>query len=100
MTLRGSEILDAHLRGMMDGFASSLVTYAGQTTRGLLDDEEDLTDSGEGLVRNRRKVLLLRVASLSAAPTLDATLTVDGTAYKVRTVLLQGDGLHWRVELA
>lgn len=100
MTLRGSSLLDAHLQGMMDGFASSEVKYAGQTTRGLLDTEDTITDSAEGLVHNRQRVLTLRVASLSAAPALDDAITIDGTAFKVRTVELQGDGLHWRILVA
>lgn len=100
MTLRGSDLMQAHLRAMLDGFASSEVKVGGQTTRGLFDDEEDLTDSPEGLVRNRRRVLTLQVSSLSDAPTRDSTITVDGTAYTVRSVELQGDGLHWRVVVA
>lgn len=100
MTLRGSALLDAHLKGMMDGFASSEVKYAGQTTRGLLDDEETLTDSPEGIVRNRQRVLTVRAASLNAAPTRDATITVDGAAFTVRSVEPQGDGLHWRILVA
>lgn len=100
MTLTGSAILQAHLAAMTSGFASSEVKYAGQTTRGLLDDEEDLTDSPEGIQRHRRRVLILPVASLTAAPTRDATVQVDGTDFLVRSVELQGDGLHWRIVVA
>lgn len=100
MTLRGAALLDAHLAGMMAGFASSEVVVEGQTVRGLLDDEETLTESAEGIVRTRQRVLWLRVASLAEAPARDATVRIDGTTYRIRSVEVQGDGLHWRILVA
>lgn len=100
MSVTGADLLAAHLAAMAQGFGSSEVAYDGQTTRGLLDDEESLTDTPEGIRRNRERVLTLPVASLTARPTADSTIRIDGTSYKVRAVELQGDGLHWRILVA
>lgn len=68
----------------------STVVYAGTTTKGLFDSAEvpDADGAGDVLVGVTR----LRIKTGSIAPTVDATLTVDGASYKVRDSRLLHDG--------
>jgi hypothetical protein len=88
MSLTGSDILEAHLLMMCTGFLSSEVVVDGVTMRGLLKDDETLGQDASGdIIRNRTRVLILPVASLTSIPTRDSSLTVDGVSYKVRSPL-------------
>lgn len=100
MTITGADLLAAHAAAMTQGFGSSVVVIGSVRTRGLLDDEEMLAtdDSGYG-VRVRRRVLTIATAALPDLPARDATLTVDGTSYTVRSAERRGDGRHTEIEV-
>ena len=68
----------------------STVVYGGTTTKGLLDvgDVPDADGTGDVLVGVTR----LRIKTGSIAPTVNATLTVDGTSYQVRDSRRLHDG--------
>ena len=85
---------------MRDGLGSSVVVAGGTTTRGLLDSEETITTDAQGIVNQMSRVLYCRTTDFATLPARDSTITIDGTAYKVRSALVQGDGKHLKIEVA
>lgn len=75
------------------GFGSVPVVLGAVTGRGLLDEEDGPVEDASGReVLQRRVVLTVRRADFTAlAP--HATVTVEGTAYRVGDVVLSADGL-------
>lgn len=100
MSVTGGDRLARHALRLCDGFGSSLVVYSNQTTRGHLDYEETVIDGPQGLVHSSVRTVTVPTAAFRSTPTRDSTITVDGTDYKVREALPQGDGRHLRIEVA
>jgi hypothetical protein len=98
--ITGADLMERHLRAMTSGFGSSEVIYQGQTTRGNFEREESLIDGPQGVIRNFAQVLTVPVSVFEATPTRDSTITIDGTDYMVRNADRQGDGRHYRIEVA
>ena len=100
MTITGNSLLERHLSYMLAGFASSDVVIAGLHYRGLRDSEESLTSDAQGVVHTMANMVWLRTSDFPTLPARDSAITIDGTAYKVRSALVQGDGKHLKVEFA
>ena len=100
MTLSGSDWIAADLAAALEGPGSSSVVYGAVKTRGMLDKGEVVQADGSGeYVRLQRRMVTVRAAVFPAAPTTNATLTIDGDTYRVRGVRPQDDGLVWEIDL-
>ena len=89
MPVFGAADLDALLAQM-----GVSVTYASTTVQGLLDREDLLQTDPSGLqVSVRRTVVRVKTGAL-ANLAVNSAITVDGTAYHIRDVNLEGDGAY------
>src|SRR3954468_1136810 len=83
-----------------DPFLTVAVSIGSSSTRGMLDQQDELiqNDAG-GQAQARSTVVTIKKGSLSGIAQ-DVPIVVDGTSYKVREQALSEDGLMQHIKVA
>lgn len=90
----------ADLAAAYSGPGSVVVRYGAVTADGFLDDQEGWEPDANGMmVPVRRRTLRVVAADFTTTPTRDSSITVDGTAYQVRSAFPSGDGKELTIVL-
>lgn len=84
-----------------DPFLTVAVSIGSASTRGILDQADELMQDGFGQqAQVRSTVVTIKKGALGAGLVVDATINIDGVNYKVREPALADDGLLQQIRAA